>query len=145
MEAAAEIVREKKSDTTFLLLKISQQDKQDLGNGFYQVKKHEFVWRGIMYDIVSELNVGEYSWYLVYPDRKETVAIAQIRQMNEYKHEKQANDKTKAESMTFFNWFVSDLVFAVNMPAVSILKHFVAQWLFLPNGAVVSIKKPPKM
>ncbi len=145
MEVAVEVVRDKKLVDTFRLLKISQQDKQDIGNGFFQLKKHEFVWQGMMYDIVSELSVGDYTWYLVYPDRKETETVAHIRKINEYKHEKQANDKTKVESITFFNWFVADLAYFDELPLVFVRKPYVAQSHLLVERALDSIKKPPKM
>lgn len=144
MEMAAERVRERKPESAIRFLKISEQDKNDSHNGFYQIKKHEFVWQGVMYDIVSEIKTGDFTWYLVYPDREETEAVAQIRQMNDFRNEHQSNAKSGQEVPNYFNWFISRPDLSNGLLAVSIRTPFVAQSVFLPDRVSDSIKKPPQ-
>lgn len=114
MEVAAQHLNERKPGKSLFYLKLSKEDKEDFRNGFYQCKKHEFIWRGMMYDVVHDIIDGDLCWYLVYPDKKETAVLLQSRLLHAHAGNKLANEKSSHDVNGQFNWFSADNDVAFN-------------------------------
>lgn len=55
-----------------MFLEIPVELEKTPNSSFRRIHAGEFVYLGQMYDIVDQQQVGNVTWYLVYPDRKET-------------------------------------------------------------------------
>lgn len=55
-----------------IFLEIPVQLETEKNNLFKRIHSKEFVYLGQMYDIVEQERIGNVTWYLVYPDKKET-------------------------------------------------------------------------
>lgn len=68
-----------------MLLEIPLELEKFPNNVFRRIHATEFVYMGQMYDIVEQQQVGDATWYLVYPDRKETALKQKMKKrMDDY-------------------------------------------------------------
>lgn len=75
-----------------ILLAIPLTLENNTNNVFRRIHSKEFVYLGQMYDIVEQQRIGNETWYLVYPDMKETGLKKKLKLlMDNYDSEKQKN------------------------------------------------------
>lgn len=75
-----------------ILLAIPLALETKANNTFRRIHAKEFVYLGQMYDIVEQQRIGNETWYLVYPDMKETGLKKKLNLlMDDYDREKQKN------------------------------------------------------
>ena len=91
---------------------------------FKRIHDKEFVYNGQMYDIVEEEQIGSSTWYLVYPDRKETKLKSKLRQqMADYDQQKGKFPAEKWKSLSVLMFFNDLTKFSTNFlndsPAVN--------------------------
>ena len=56
---------------------IPKEELEGRGTRFIRIHATEFVWDGIMYDIMTSFPEAHQTWFLVYPDYKETKVLEQ--------------------------------------------------------------------
>ncbi|MDA3942743.1 MAG: hypothetical protein PF694_04270 [Bacteroidetes bacterium] len=56
---------------------IPKHELEGRGSRFVRIHATEFIWDGMMYDIVSAFPETHQTWFLVYPDHKETSILNQ--------------------------------------------------------------------
>jgi hypothetical protein len=66
-----------------IFLEIPVQLEIEKNNLFRRIHSKEFVYLGQMYDIVEQERIGNVTWYLVYPDKKETTLKKQMKRLME--------------------------------------------------------------
>lgn len=72
------VVMKQRHETKALkYIAIPKDELEGRGTRFVRIHATEFVWDGIMYDIVSSFPEAHQTWFLVYPDHKETKVLKQ--------------------------------------------------------------------
>lgn len=98
-----------------LILEIPLHLEMTPNQQFKRIHDKEFVYNGQMYDIVEEEQIGSSTWYLVYPDRKETKLKSKLRQqMADYDQRKGKLPAEKWKSLSVLMFFNDLAEFSYN-------------------------------
>lgn len=78
-----------------IFLAIPVEFESEPNNSFRRIHSKEFVYLGQMYDIVEQQRIDGIIWYLVYPDKKETMLKQKMKLlMADYDRESQKQHQT---------------------------------------------------
>ncbi len=87
---------------------IPKDELEGRGTRFVRIHATEFVWDGVMYDIVSSFPEAHQTWFLVYPDFKETKVLKQkIALARAFQSEAGLKTASSKQSISF-HWFAGN-------------------------------------
>jgi hypothetical protein len=89
-------------------LAIPNDELEGRGSRFVRIHATEFVWDGVMYDIVSSFPEAHQTWFLVYPDFKETKVLNQKIALAKAFQSEAGLTKTTSKNSISFHWFAGN-------------------------------------
>lgn len=113
-----------------MLIEIPDAVKNDPSRPFREIHAREFEYRGQMYDIVEKQEFDETTWYLVYPDVKETKLKAKQKKL--VSDIQKSTDKPLPRELVeaYCNWYFSTF-FSINLPpAAENVQDFCSEYVF---------------
>ncbi len=123
---------------------IPKEELEGRGTRFIRIHATEIVWDGIMYDIVSSFPEAHQTWFLVYPDYKETkVLIQKIALARAFQSEAGLKTASSKQSISF-QWFAGNrasLNCRVCMTYKTGFQSFIDQYSYQP---LHNIEHPPQ-
>lgn len=127
-----------------VLLEIPRSVRSGHDGSFRRVHDREFEYHNQLYDVVEEQSVGDVTWYLVYPDNKETKLKAQMKRL--IRERQQQGDKPLLEQLikVTASWLSVDLPFFKFNVFVRLNDNAYTKYLFaLKEFRFTSIEHPP--
>jgi hypothetical protein len=100
---ALSIMKQQFEGKALQYIAISKDELEGRGKRFVRIHAGEFVWDGIMYDIVESFPEAHQTWFLVYPDFKETEVLKQkIALARAFQSEEGLTSDSSKQSTTFY-------------------------------------------
>jgi len=84
---------------------IPKEELEGRGTRFIRIHATEFVWDGIMYDIMTSFPEAHQTWFLVYPDYKETKVLEQKITLAKAFQSESGLTAASSNQDNSFNWF----------------------------------------
>ena len=123
---------------------IPKDELEGRGTRFVRIHATEFVWDGIMYDIVSSFPEAHQTWFLVYPDYKETKVLKQkIAMARAFQPDSGLAAASSNQSISF-HWFAGKPAspdFEIGMIYITGFQYFIDQYSYQP---IQHIEHPPQ-
>lgn len=131
------VISQQMPDKSLIYLSIPHVEMQGDGSRFIRIHAREFVWDGMMYDIVERFEGETQTWFLVYPDHKETKVLNQKIALAKAFNQKEGVKTKTTVSQICWHWFsedqqtFSDQLFPGNVMKYSYLQNpykFLVNW-----------------
>ncbi len=113
-----------------MLIEIPDAVKNDPSRPFREIHSREFEYRGQMYDIVEKQEFDETTWYLVYPDVKETKLKVKLKKLirdNQKNTDKPLPQKVLEE---YYNCYLSSIAYEKLKDPPENLPAFSSEYIF---------------
>jgi hypothetical protein len=142
---ALSMMQQKYDAKTLKYIAIPKDELEGRGSRFVRIHATEFVWDGIMYDIVGSFPEAHQTWFLVYPDYKETKVLKQKIALAKAFHSESGLTTTSSKQSISFHWFAgraATIDFGICLEHKTAYQYFVDQYSFQP---IQHIEHPPQM
>lgn len=123
------VISQQMPEKSLIYLSIPHAEMQAETGRFLRIHEREFVWDGMMYDIVQRFEGAFQTWFLVYPDHKETHVLNQKIALAKAFNQKESLKTNSTVVQISWNWFADELktfsyqLFPVNSLAYNYIKH----------------------
>ncbi|MDP2238443.1 MAG: hypothetical protein Q8J88_18595 [Bacteroidales bacterium] len=125
-----------------IFLEIPLQLENEKNNLFKRIHSKEFVYLGQMYDIVEQERVGNVTWYLVYPDKKETSLKKQMKNlMDDY--DRHSGQRSADQHLLKWILFFDSSFVAVFLPDKDLLTSLTNPYIFAVKEWITPSEEHP--
>ncbi|MDY0078096.1 MAG: hypothetical protein RBR87_12575 [Bacteroidales bacterium] len=102
------VISQQMPDKSLIYLAIPHAEMQGQGSRFIRIHAREFVWDGMMYDIVERFEGETQTWFLVYPDHKETKVLNQKIALAKAFNQKDGVKTKNTTTQILWHWYSED-------------------------------------
>lgn len=123
------LISQQMPEKSLIYLSIPHAEMQGESGRYIRIHEREFVWDGMMYDIVQRFEGAFQTWFLVYPDYKETRVLNQKIALAKAFNQKESLKTNSTVVQISWNWFAdeqqtfSNQLFSVSTIAYKYLNH----------------------